>query len=101
MEAERADALVPDLIIRALSGKWVPSRRHLVASPEELGKMMNVPTDVARRAQMAVSARRLAMEGRAQGIAGALNGWHDLEVEAARKTAYAGLQLRTAIEGLA
>lgn len=96
-----AETVVPDLIVRALSGAWVPSRRHLVATPDRLAEMMGVSVDTAKRAQVAVSARRLAMEARAQGIAATLNGWHDLAAEAARKTAYAGVQLRAAIEGIA
>jgi hypothetical protein len=63
--------------------------------------MMGVSVDTAKRAQIAVSARRLALEARAQGVAATLNGWHNLAAEAARKTAHAGVQLRAAIEGIA
>jgi hypothetical protein len=101
MEAERAETVVPDLVVRALSGTWVPSRRHLVATPDQLAVMMGVTPDVAKRAQIAASARRLALEAKSEKLAAEHNGWPESAVSSGRKLAAAGAQLRAAVEGLA
>lgn len=101
MEAERAETVVPDIVVRALSGTWVPSRRHLVATPEQLATMLSITPDVAKRVQLAVSARRLAVEARSEKLAADHNQWPEAAVSSGRKLAAAGAQLRAAVEGLA
>lgn len=69
-----ADVVVPDIIVRALSGRFVPSARHYRMTDEQLAAAFGEPPEVGARIKAALAARRLHVLGDAEVKAGAANG---------------------------
>lgn len=65
---------VPDIVVRALTGKWHPSARHARMTHEELGAALGCSATDAARACDAVLARKLVIAGNADVLAGTTNG---------------------------
>lgn len=74
MEVTDEPVTVPDIVLRALTGKWHPSARHGRMTHAELGAALGCSETDAARACDAVLARRLVIAGKADILAGTTNG---------------------------
>lgn len=73
VEVTDTTVTVPNIVIRALAGKWVPSARHGRMTHAELGAALGCSETDAARACDAVLARKLVIAGNADILAGTVN----------------------------
>lgn len=65
---------VPDIIIRALGGRFVPAMRHYRMTDAELAVALGEPPELGPRIRSALTARRLHLQGDGDLKSGLANG---------------------------